>query len=107
MAAATVVATSAAMRVAAAAMTVAAAAMTVAAAAMTVAAAAMTAMAAAADKLYERGCSVAFLVEDIERRQADVRDFFLTESDLIAIFGVRRRHIRCQPIRDCGGAACE
>jgi hypothetical protein len=45
-------------------------------------------MAAAADKLYERGCSVAFLVENIERRQAYVRDFFLAESDLIAISSV-------------------
>jgi len=27
----------------------------------------------------------AFLVEDVERRQADVRDFFLMESNSIAI----------------------
>jgi hypothetical protein len=52
------------------------------------ASAAVAAMAAAADKLYERGCSVAFLVENIERRQAYVRDFFLAESDLIAISSV-------------------
>jgi hypothetical protein len=57
--------------------------------------AAMAAMAAMADELYHRGCSVALLVEDVERRQADVGDFFLTESDLIAIFGIWHRHIRC------------
>jgi hypothetical protein len=55
----------------------------------------MAAMAAMADELYHRGCSVALLVEDVERRQADVGDFFLTESDLIAIFGIWHRHIRC------------
>jgi hypothetical protein len=38
-----------------------------------------------ANKLYHRGCSIAFLVEDVERRQADIRDFFLTKSDLLAI----------------------
>jgi hypothetical protein len=52
---------------------------------MTTASAAMTAATAMANKLYHRGCSVAFLVEDVERRQADIRDFFLTEEDLIAI----------------------
>jgi hypothetical protein len=44
-------------------------------------------MAAVADKLYHRGRSIAFFVEDVERRQADVRNFFLAESDLIAITG--------------------
>jgi hypothetical protein len=38
-----------------------------------------------ADKFYQRRCSVAFIVEDVERRQADIPDFFLTEEDLIAI----------------------
>jgi hypothetical protein len=66
-----------------------------ASAAVAVASAAMAAMAAMADELYHRGCSVALLVEDVERRQADVGDFFLTESDLIAIFGIWHRHIRC------------
>jgi hypothetical protein len=38
------------------------------------------------DKLYSRvGASDVFFVKDIERRQANVRDFFLTEEDLIAI----------------------
>jgi len=49
------------------------------------AAAAVTAVTTMADKFYERRCSVAFLVEDVERRQADIPDFFLTEEDLIAI----------------------
>jgi hypothetical protein len=48
-------------------------------------AAAMTAATAMADKLYHRGCSVAFFVKDVERREANVRDFFLTQEDLIAI----------------------
>jgi hypothetical protein len=47
--------------------------------------AAVAASAAVADKLYHRGCSVAFFVEYVEGSQADIRDFFLTQSDLIAI----------------------
>ena len=49
----------------------------------------MAAVAAAvSDKLQAGlGCSGVFLVEDVERRQAHVRDFFLAESDLIVIFG--------------------
>jgi hypothetical protein len=38
-----------------------------------------------ADKLYHRGCSVAFFVKYVEGSQADIRDFFLTKSELIAI----------------------
>jgi len=38
-----------------------------------------------ADKLHHRRCIVPFFVEDVEGSQADVRDFFLTEEDLIAI----------------------
>jgi len=49
------------------------------------AAAAVTAVTTMANKLKHWGCSVAFLVEDVERRQADIPDFFLTEEDLIAI----------------------
>jgi len=42
--------------------------------------------AATADKLHHRRCTVAaFFVEDVEGRQANVRDFLLTEEDLIAI----------------------
>jgi hypothetical protein len=49
-------------------------------------AAAMTASAAVPNKFYVwLSCAFAFLVEDVERRQADVRDFFLTKEDLIAI----------------------
>jgi len=48
-----------------------------------------------ADKLYHRGCSVAFFVEDVERRQADVRNLLFTESDSCAfaflVEGVERR----------------
>src|SRR5690349_18641410 len=56
----------------------------VASAAMT-AATAMAAAATMANKLHHRRCSVAFFVEYVERSQADIRDFFLTEEDLIAI----------------------
>jgi hypothetical protein len=52
---------------------------------MAAASATMTA-AATADKLHHRRCTVAtFSVEDVEGRQANVRDFLLTEEDLIAI----------------------
>jgi hypothetical protein len=83
-----------------------AAAMVAASAAMATAAAmvaAMAAMAAAvADKLYIRQrCSVGFLVEDIERRQADVGDFLLTESYVVTISGVPHWDI-CRPPGCCG-----
>src|SRR5690242_9331652 len=64
------------------------AAVAVTSTAVAVTSTAVAAVTAMADKFYERGCSVAFLVEDVERRQADIRDFFLTESDLIAISGI-------------------
>src|SRR6185312_4614831 len=57
----------------------------VASAAAMTAAAAMAAAATMANKLHHRRCSVAFFVEYVERSQADIRDFFLTEEDLIAI----------------------
>ena len=46
--------------------------------------AAVAAMAAMADKLNHRR-SVSLFVEDVERRQADVGDFLLTESEVIQI----------------------
>jgi hypothetical protein len=78
MAAATVVATSAAMRVAATTMTVTST--TVA-----VTSAAMTAAAAVANKLYHPRCVIAFFVKDVKGRQANICNFFLPEEDLIAI----------------------
>jgi hypothetical protein len=71
---------------------VATAAPVAAAAAAPVAAA--TAAAAASDKL-EAGS--VFPVEDVERRQADVRNFFLTEGEFVTRFDGPRRQI-------CGGA---
>jgi hypothetical protein len=62
-------------------------------AAMTVAAATVAAVTTMADELYHRGCSVTFLVEDVERRQADVGDFFLIESGLIVLFPYWRRQV--------------
>jgi hypothetical protein len=69
------------------------------------AAASVTAAAAASasGKLYA-GCAGILFVEDIKRRQADVRDFLLTESDFVTHSGVLRRYIRCRPT-GCGGCA--
>ena len=76
---------------AAAVVTASAAAVVTASAAAVVTASASavaTASAAVANKLYAGlGPSDVFLVEDIERRQADVRDFLFTESDFV----------RCRP----------
>ena len=56
-------------------------------------------------KLYAGfGCSDIFLVEDIERRQTDISDFFFAESDFVARCGVLHRHIRCEHL-GCRGAA--
>jgi hypothetical protein len=71
-----------------------AAAHCVAAAVAAAAAAAVTAAAAASDKL-EAGSG--FPVEDVERRQADVEDFFLTEGEFVTRFDGPRGQI-------CGGA---
>jgi hypothetical protein len=102
-----------------------------AAAAAVTPAATVAAAAAAANKFYVRlSGAFGFLVEDVERRQADVRnllfaesdscafgffvedierrqaDVFLTKSDSIVISGLRVWHIS-QPTRDCGRGACE
>jgi hypothetical protein len=42
-----------------------------------------------------RGQCGVFLVEDIERRQADIGDFFFTERDFVTGVGTPRRHIDC------------
>jgi hypothetical protein len=68
----------------------AAAAAAITAATASPAASAATAAAAAAtsttpgDFLAELMCCSVFLVEDIKRRQADVRDFLLTEKDFVS-----------------------
>jgi hypothetical protein len=79
-----------------------------AAAAVAAATVATTAMAAAAaaSQSYAAGslCRV-LLVEDIERRQADVGDFLFTEGDLVTRCNVwQRLHIRCRHGR-CGCAS--
>ena len=78
-------------RNAASATSAAAASMTASAASVAASAASVGVAAVAAsvpDKLYAGlGRSDVFLVEDIERRQADVRDFLFTESDFV----------RCRP----------
>ena len=53
-------------------------------AATAAAAAAVAAMAAMADKFNHRR-SVSLFVEDVERRQADIGDFLLTEREVIRI----------------------
>ena len=68
--------------------------------------AAAAAASAASGILFAPGGSSVFLVEDVERPQADVGDFFLTESDLrwggIPRRYIRRRHSGCR-----GCAACQ
>jgi hypothetical protein len=83
-----------------------AAAAAAAAAAATAASAASTspAASAASGKFFPKsGRSGVFLVEDVERPQADVGDFFLTESDL-GRGGIPRRYFRGRH-SGCGGCA--
>jgi hypothetical protein len=64
----------------------------------TAAASVATAAAAASDKLEAgRGQCGVFPIEDVERRQADVEDFFLTEDEFVPRFDSPRGQI-------CGGA---
>jgi len=66
-----------------------------AAASVSAAAASVAAAAAAASDKLEAGS--VFPVEDVERRQADVEDFFLTEGEFVTRFDGPRGQI-------CGGA---
>ena len=66
----------------------------------------VTAVAAVSDELYVGlACSDILLVEDIERRQADIRDFLFTKSEVVTLSGVRRRrrypHIRAYRYSGC------
>jgi hypothetical protein len=75
---------------------------TASAAAATAAAATATAAAAApaTPRHLLQGAAVVFLVEEVERRETDVGDFFLTERD-----GLRRREVEF--LRDVsGGRGC-
>src|SRR4029077_2592363 len=68
-----------------------------------------TAAAAAALRELEAAsrCSSSLIVEDKKRRQADVRDFLLTQSDFVTHSGLGRQHIRCR-LADCGRrSACQ
>jgi hypothetical protein len=49
---------------------------------------------------------VVLMVEHIERRQADVRDFLVTEKDFMIWSGVLRRNIRRRSAGRCGHSAC-
>jgi hypothetical protein len=85
-------ATAAYMDTASATAAAASAAMAAAAASAAMAATAASAAMAAATtgqfKLFgKRGASGIFLVEDIERRQADVREFLLAKKELVALGG--------------------
>src|SRR5215471_9264392 len=74
------------------------------AAAASAASAAPAAAAAASGEFFPKsGRSGVFLVEDVERPQADVSDFFLTESDLRR-GGIPRRYFRGRH-SGCGGCA--
>src|SRR6516164_5429884 len=75
------------------------------AAAASAASAAPAAAAAASGEFFPKsGRSGVFLVEDVERPQADVGDFFLTESDL-GRGGIPRRYFRGRHSGCCGCAA--
>ena len=70
------------------------------------AAATTAAAAASSGKSYAASeCSGIFFVEDIERCQADIKDFLLTESDSVTHFGVPRQHIRRRLTGCCGCSA--
>src|SRR5262245_45985459 len=97
----------------------------------TAASAAVAPAAAMANKFYVcLSCAFGFFVEDVERRQANVRNLLFIESDSCAfaflVEGVERRqadmriviYVRIvssalwgwhipQPTRDCGRSACE
>src|SRR5262245_14264325 len=91
-------------RQAAAAASAAAAAATAAAAAAASAASAAPAAPAASGEFFPKsGRSGVFFVEDVERAQADVGDFFLTEGDL-GRGGIPRRYFRGGH-SGCGGCA--
>lgn len=51
-----------------------------------------------------RRCGI-FLVEHVERRQADVRDFLLAKKDLMIRRGILRRDIRRDSTSRCGRSA--
>jgi len=89
---------------AAAAATAAAAAAASAASAAPAASAAAAASAASGKFFPKSGRFGVFLVEDVERPQADVGDFFLTESDL-GRGGIPRRYFRGRHGGRCGCAA--
>jgi hypothetical protein len=77
---------------------VAAAASTAAASVATAAASVATVATAASDKLEAgRGQCGVFSIEDVERCQADVEDFFFTEDEFVPRFDSPRGQI-------CGGA---
>ena len=89
----------------AAAAAAAASATSVAASAASAASVAAVATAVSGKLQAGLGCSGVFLVEDVERRQADVSDFLLKESVFVSHSRVLRRHIRCRPTGYRGCAA--
>jgi hypothetical protein len=77
----------------------------VSAAAAPSSAVAATAVPTLGGELYSgRMCSGVFLVEDIEGRQADVENLFLTERHYMTRCSVLSRHVFCG-IDDCRGCA--
>jgi hypothetical protein len=65
----------------------------------------MTAAAtSASDKLNAWRSRRVFLVEHVERRQADVGDLFFAEHKLMARIDMPRRDVRGRPGRLCGYA---
>jgi hypothetical protein len=50
-------------------------------------------------------CCVVLFVEDVEGRQVDVGNFFLTEEEFVMRCGILRWHIHCRSSRRCGCSA--
>jgi hypothetical protein len=84
---------------AATATTTAATASPAASASAEAASAAATSASAAPSNLFKSSqrCRSVFLVEDVERRQTDVGNFFLTEEEFVMRCGVLHRHIHRRP----------
>jgi hypothetical protein len=103
-AAATAAAATAATAATAAATTSATAAASTAASAASATAAAPAAAAASGQLLAQPGRAGRFLVENVKRPQADVRDLFFTQGNLGRCDGIARRRVRRRN-GSCGGCA--
>jgi hypothetical protein len=87
--------------------TATAAASAAAAAATTASATAAATTAAPCELLTtDTGRSGVFFIENVERSQADVSDFFLTEEEVVLQLCILRSGIRCRRARRRGCTTC-